>query len=215
MLLSDDVVRFVLPALCILQFCSTILLRAWLTRRRTGVNPLALTSTDDVYGYLKTTSFLLTLGVAGLLAFYAIRPDLMVVLAPLVWLESVWVRAVGLALLSISIVFVCVAQSDLGTSWRIGIDKTAPTELREDGLYRWSRNPIFLGLRLSMLGIFLVIPNAVSLAFLLLNEVILEAEVRCEEAFSRIDTALPSAIIADACVAGFEDGWQAKRASCP
>lgn len=71
----------------------------------------------------------------------------------------------------------------MGDSWRIGIDQGSETELVQTGLFRFSRNPIFLGIRINLLGFFLVLPNAITLVILVLGDVILQIQVRMEEEF--------------------------------
>jgi protein-S-isoprenylcysteine O-methyltransferase Ste14 len=74
-----------------------------------------------------------------------------------------------------------LAQAQMGASWRIGIDTNASPPLVTGGLFALSRNPIFLGMRVSLLGLFLVLPNAVTLAILLAGEVLMQIQVRFEE----------------------------------
>jgi protein-S-isoprenylcysteine O-methyltransferase Ste14 len=50
-------------------------------------------------------------------------------------------------------------------------------------LFRRSRNPIFLGLRLNLLGLFLILPNAVTFAILLVGDILLQIQVRLEEEY--------------------------------
>lgn len=69
----------------------------------------------------------------------------------------------------------------MGKSWRIGIDAGAAPPLVRTGLFAISRNPIFLGMRVSLLGLFLVLPNAVTLAVLLVAETLIQVQVRLEE----------------------------------
>ena len=88
---------------------------------------------------------------------------------------------VGWIILGVALAAVAIAQAQMGSSWRIGIDRQT-TSLREAGLFALSRNPIFLGMRLMMLGLFIVLPNAMSLAILLLGEVLIQIQVRFEEA---------------------------------
>jgi protein-S-isoprenylcysteine O-methyltransferase Ste14 len=66
-------------------------------------------------------------------------------------------------------------------AWRIGIDETDHTALVRGGLFSLSRNPFFLGLRIQFLGIFLTLPNALTLLALALGEVSIQMEVRLEE----------------------------------
>jgi protein-S-isoprenylcysteine O-methyltransferase Ste14 len=69
----------------------------------------------------------------------------------------------------------------MGKAWRIGIDRKNITELVTDGIFRRSRNPIFLGMRINALGLFLAIPNILTLAMLVLGDVLLQIHVRYEE----------------------------------
>ncbi len=55
----------------------------------------------------------------------------------------------------------------MGNSWRIGIDTEHRTELVQRGVFRISRNPIFVGMIVTLLGLFLTIPNVVTLITLL------------------------------------------------
>ena len=57
------------------------------------------------------------------------------------------------------------------------------TELVARGLFARSRNPIFLGMRVSLLGFFFLLPNAVTLLTLVLGEVLVQLQVRLEEDF--------------------------------
>ena len=50
-------------------------------------------------------------------------------------------------------------------------------------MYRISRNPIFLGMRATLLGFFLALPNAVTLAIVVLGEALIQIQVRLEEEF--------------------------------
>jgi protein-S-isoprenylcysteine O-methyltransferase Ste14 len=73
------------------------------------------------------------------------------------------------------------SQHDLSDSWRIGIDNNSKTNLITAGIYKFSRNPIFLSMRLSVFGAFLLVPNGVMLLFLGLSEVFIQVQVRLEE----------------------------------
>jgi protein-S-isoprenylcysteine O-methyltransferase Ste14 len=71
----------------------------------------------------------------------------------------------------------------MGVSWRIGIDETNKTDLITNGLFSISRNPIFLGILVSILGLFLALPNALSFALLLAIYIVIQVQVRLEEEF--------------------------------
>lgn len=71
----------------------------------------------------------------------------------------------------------------MGESWRIGIDEERRTPLMRKGVFSLSRNPIFLGMMLTLLGLFLATPNAVTLTVLALDVVLIQIQVRLEEEF--------------------------------
>jgi len=66
-------------------------------------------------------------------------------------------------------------------SWRIQINITEDTKLVTHGLYKYSRNPIYLGLLISFLGFFMIAPNALSLCFLILMLSSIGIKIRLEE----------------------------------
>ena len=68
-------------------------------------------------------------------------------------------------------------------SWRIGIDEDVKTELVQTGLFKLSRNPIFLGMRVMLLGLFLVLPSAATLVILFVGDLLIQIQVRLEEEF--------------------------------
>ena len=53
----------------------------------------------------------------------------------------------------------------------------------QSGVFRYSRNPIFLGMIVTLTGFFLTIPNALTLLFLVLGFVLIQIQVRLEEEF--------------------------------
>lgn len=71
----------------------------------------------------------------------------------------------------------------MGESWRIGIDEERRAPLVRKGVFGLSRNPIFLGMISTLLGLFLVIPTAVTLLVLGLGVVLIQIQVRLEEEF--------------------------------
>jgi len=104
-------------------------------------------------------------------------------LTPIPWLLHTILVYLGLGLLIASLIWILVAQAHMGQSWRIGIDPGHKAELVQSGVFRLSRNPIFLGMRLTLLGVFLILPNAISLAVLAMGEALIQIQVRLEEEF--------------------------------
>jgi protein-S-isoprenylcysteine O-methyltransferase Ste14 len=117
------------------------------------------------------------------IAFYSFFPDQYNYLLPFWYLEFEWLPHFGAALAIVSFVWIIIAQNQMAKSWRIGIDYSETTVLKTNGLFNVSRNPIFLGVLVSYLGTFLVIPNALSFTILLVTYVVIQIQVRLEEEF--------------------------------
>ena len=89
----------------------------------------------------------------------------------------------GVLLLLLSLVWTGVAQSQMGEAWRIGIDTEHRTPLVQKGLFGISRNPIFFGIMVTLLGFFLTLPNAITLLAFVLGAVLMGVQVRLEEEY--------------------------------
>ena len=114
---------------------------------------------------------------------YSFFPNLYHFLMPIGYLESENLQFAGLILLIISFLWTSVAQYQMSKSWRIGIDYSEKTKLVSHGLFKYSRNPIFLGVLISYLGTFLIIPNTLSFAILMVTYVSIQTQVRLEEEY--------------------------------
>lgn len=153
-------------------------LRLW---RRERVNALVLPRDDSAHGSIATWFRVLIVAIFAVLVALALGLPAEA-FGRLGWLEGPITRTLGCVLLGASLVWIVLAQAHMGSSWRIGIDTGSRPPLVRTGLFGRSRNPIFLGLRISLLGLFLVLPNAAALAVLLLGEALIGVQVRLEEA---------------------------------
>ena len=75
------------------------------------------------------------------------------------------------------------AQLDMGNSWRVGVDETERPGLVTRGLYRFSRNPIYLALFVSLAGFTLLMPTWLSLAVLAIAVAGIRNQVSEEERY--------------------------------
>ena len=155
--------------------------RSLLVYRRTGINPLVLPSSADAYGYVARSFKLVIAIIAMVVSILAFSPGLHGWLGPYLPLQSSRVAWIGWALLLSSFAWMLIAQSQMGASWRVGIDTQRRTELVQHGLFAISRNPIFLAMRVNLLGLFLISPSAASLAILVAGEILMQVQVRLEE----------------------------------
>ncbi|MHA6529336.1 methyltransferase family protein [Paenibacillus sp. BAC0078] len=75
---------------------------------------------------------------------------------------GIMITAVGVGIFIAAIVY-------MKSSWRVGIDKTTRTSLVTDGIYRFSRNPAFVGFNLMFVGLFVTYANLFTLIVLVMN----------------------------------------------
>jgi protein-S-isoprenylcysteine O-methyltransferase Ste14 len=149
--------------------------RVW---RQTGVNPLVLPSSDNAEGFVGRM-FKVVIAELGLyLLLGAMHVIGSIGAIPLPAISAM----IGWALLIASFLWVVVAQYQMGRSWRIGIDAKVKTELVATGLFRRSRNPIFLGMIVQLAGLFFVQPDAVTLLALMTGFILISVQIRLEEA---------------------------------
>lgn len=78
-------------------------------------------------------------------------------------IESVPVRTLGMAMVSLAVLLYAIAIRRLGESWRLGIDRATPGPLVTDGIYRWTRHPIYVAFDLLFVGTFLVLGSVIFL----------------------------------------------------
>jgi len=74
-------------------------------------------------------------------------------------------------------------------SMRIGIDSITPGSLITTGAFAVSRNPLYTGFNLYLLGQFLIYPSWFFLVFLLVAMFMLDRQIRQEETFLRAQHA--------------------------
>lgn len=181
--LSSEFLRYFLPVFFALYFGFCFVWRTVSVWRRTGINPLVLGKSDNVYDYIGKW-FKATILMAGVsVAIFVISDDAYRYLVPIEFMERAVLRATGLFLLIFSFPWTFLAQVQMGNSWRIGIDQRRKSELVAFGMFRYSRNPIFLGMIMTIMGLFLVLPNALTLIVLVLGFVLIQLQVRLEEEY--------------------------------
>lgn len=156
-------------------------LRVW---KRTGVNPYVLSRDDGIEGLIARWFRIVLVLTGG------------VVLLP--WIDGanrfcgstfttpIWLQGVGLFILAASLALMLWAQWQMNDSWRIGLDRNHATALRTGGIFSRSRNPVFLSMRLQLLGIALVAPGPASLLVLVLGDLCMQVQARLEEEFLRM-----------------------------
>ena len=155
---------------------------AWV-KGKIGKSPVVLPSGDTLGGlvglYLKFTVVLILFH----LTIYSSFPEFYTNLAPLVCLENDYLKLFGLFLMTISFLIILIAQTTMQASWRIGIDESQKTKLVETGIFKLSRNPIYLGIILLLFGYFFISPDEITLLIAVLGYTLSHFQIRLEEEF--------------------------------
>jgi protein-S-isoprenylcysteine O-methyltransferase Ste14 len=163
----------------VLFFLLAFVWRSVVVYRSSGKNPFVLPAEDSAHGYVGRAFKALIAAVALLVTLDAVHPG---ALGPIGLLQIPALEVTGWALLLASLGWLLVAQAHMGISWRVGIDSKNATPLVSHGLFAVSRNPIFLAMRINLLGLFFVLPNGATLAVLVAGELLMQIQVRLEEA---------------------------------
>lgn len=145
---------------------------------RTGIKAIVFGETDK-------SDFLLVPMVLAI-AYSALVPLLgLPMWAPLVrpFFQLILLQYVGLALCILTIMGAILTLKSFGDSFRVGIDEAGPGKLVTDGMFSYSRNPIYVCFLAFILGQFLVHPNLIISISLLLFSLAIHRQVLREEKF--------------------------------
>lgn len=181
----NEFLRIFLPTYFIVYFGIAFVAKSVIVAKRIGKNPLVLPKDDSAYGliglYFKLTMIFMFVYVL----LFALVPTLYEKFLQISQLDTLTIKYIGLALLAFALFWTIIAQGHMKNSWRIGIDTETKTELITTGLFQFSRNPIFFGMIISLVGLFLTTPNALTGLFLILGYVLIQIQIRLEEEFLR------------------------------
>jgi len=137
--------------------------------KKTGVNALKLDKKTGVevitafyFKYLPIVSILVVV-------LYAFFPSIYQSIGPVSLISQKPFELVGMGIMFFALAWVVIAQSQMGASWRIGVDHDEETAFIQKGLFRYSRNPIYVGMIFLVFGFFLVLPNPLTLTMLALD----------------------------------------------
>ena len=179
----EQFLKIFLPVHFIIYFGIAFVAKSVMVAKRIGKNPLVLPKDDSAFGligwYFKLTLIAMFMYVLAF-AFFSNWQEKFL---PIISLNILILKYSGIGLLSIAFIWTIIAQGNMKNSWRIGIDTETKTELITSGLFEYSRNPIFLGMIISLLGLFLTTPNALTGLFLILGYVLIQIQIRLEEEF--------------------------------
>ena len=176
-------IRIFLPIYGVVFIFAVFFLRTVLVWKRTGINAYVLLKSGGAQGvigkYFKILPFLSAL----VIIIYSFIPQFYYLLAPFTWLENTGAIIIGVAILLTTLIWIWVSQTQMGNSWRIGVEEDTRTELITEGVFKLSRNPIFLGMKVNSFGFFLIVPNAITLVIFVVGIALIDVQVAIEEKY--------------------------------
>lgn len=101
-----------------------------------------------------------------------------------------FISILGLFLIAIGVIFFIIAAITMKNSWRVGIDKSTKSKLITEGIYKYSRNPAFVGFYLMFIGLFLGYSDVITCISMLfniyaMNRLVIEEEMHLQEVFGK------------------------------
>lgn len=179
----ENYLSIILLLYFIVYFGIAFVLKTILVARKIGKNPLVLPKDDSAFGLIGKYFKLCLIFLFIYILFNAIIPNWNIYDIYIPFLLNPTFKYIGLFFLGISLVWTIVAQRNMKDSWRIGIDNEKKSELITTGLFSVSRNPIFFGMILSLVGLFLCLPTLFSSLFLVVGYLLIQIQIRLEEEF--------------------------------
>jgi protein-S-isoprenylcysteine O-methyltransferase Ste14 len=175
--------KIYLPIYLLIYLLVAFVLPTYRIYKKTNINPVTFGKSDNAHDYI---GFVMKLIIA--LLFFAVlcfsfSDKLYYYTIPISYLSINALKVVGLIMIHISLIWIGIAQFQMSDSWRIGIDEKNKTELVTIGIFSISRNPIFFGMILSVLGLFMIVPTALSFCLLVTTYFIIQIQIRLEEDF--------------------------------
>jgi len=179
------VVASALPLIAVLAFYGLGFgWRTWVQLRRYGSSGIVLFRSGRPGQHLREALFVvLAVALLAEAALAAVAPRRLPGLVPLAPATAAVLRATGIVMVLGATALMLAAQLDLGASWRVGIDEGARPGLVTGGLYRYSRNPIYVAMLAALLGFALLLPSWISLGLLIGAGLGIRRHVRDEEAY--------------------------------
>jgi protein-S-isoprenylcysteine O-methyltransferase Ste14 len=163
--------------LAIVLLLGMVLVRVWLMRRQ-GISAFQ-------FGKIDKTDFLIP--PFALFYFYIVFAAAFhfPTVSRQAFFQSEAISWVGVLLCLAGLFLLFLSLVSFGKSFRIGIDQDHADELVTTGVFRLSRNPIYVAFWIFLLGQFLVFPNWILLVYLIAAAWLFNRQVLREEEYMR------------------------------
>lgn len=157
-------------------------LRILFELRQTGSSPVSLGRRGSRHRLHQNVFRVFRVAILLVCVARAFWPAIDPLLVPFPFLEHPAILLSGNLLLLLSFAGVLYVDRYMAGNWRSGIDEARKVPLIASGPFALSRNPVFLLVQLGQLGLFLALPSLFTLVCLVVGIVVIQAQVRLEEA---------------------------------
>lgn len=153
-------------------------------KNKTGIDPKVMAkSTSSLQKYMNQLMIGLTAYAAIVIVLHAIGLQVGTLFNRIIVMNLMLFDIIGFVVGLIGLSFCLYAQVKMGSSWRVGIDEKVKTDLITTGLYKYIRNPTYLGLFILNVGVWVIWPTWTVFILNLVFILFLDVQVRCEEDF--------------------------------
>jgi len=178
----DLVFKSILIGYFILFIGFGLLYRTYIIYKKTSINALNQVPEDPTLKILAVAFKIHLLLVVGLIIDYTNGFGFLTA-ERFEFMDPAIAGSLGSILLIFCLALIIHSQNQMKSSWRIEIDSSNKAELITEGIFKYSRNPIFLALRASYFAMFLIIPCPYSLFVFLMGDICFQLQVRKEEQY--------------------------------
>ena len=167
--------KIYLPIYLLIYLLVAFIIPTYRTYKITGINPVTFGKNDNAHDYIGFVMKLIMVVLTINVLLFSFAENLYSYLSPIKFLKSESIFYFGFILIHTALIWICIAQYQMSSNWRIDLVTT--------GIFSISRNPIFLGMIVSLIGIFLIIPNALTFCLTVMTYFIIQIQIRLEEEF--------------------------------
>jgi protein-S-isoprenylcysteine O-methyltransferase Ste14 len=175
--------KIYLPVYLLLFLMVAFVVPTYRTYRYTGINLITFGKEDNAHDYIGFIMKILIVLLFVDVLIYSFSEKVYSYLIPISYLNNKTTFLIGFGLIHIALLWISIAQFQMSTSCRIGIDENNKTKLVTNGIFSISRNPIFLGMIVSVFGFFMIIPKAILLCIIVVTYIVIQIQIRLEEDF--------------------------------
>jgi protein-S-isoprenylcysteine O-methyltransferase Ste14 len=170
-----------LPLAALLTIIAASALRVRGVERTHGVKAFSFGRHAPIQAVAERNWKLATLLALALAGIAWLAPQWEITLGRPSWADTAAIKWIATSIFAASVILIAIAQMQMGASWRIGVPTEGPGPLVAHGLFRWSRNPIFVGMIGAVLALFLWSPHIGTAAVLAATWTLALVQVRIEE----------------------------------